>query len=661
MHRGSPGSPSLKVRLITSYLVVLAAGGLLTSLVGSWIVSGAIMREARRSAAHDLATARTLYEAWGDALLRDVASLAAAADRSSSELDRARERAGIDVLVLVDATGAQRIPAGHPTARPLPPAVFSAVLAGRTSLSTEILAPEVLAALDSALAERSRLPGSEAGGSVGEALVQLAVAPILGTDGEVAGALAGGRVWNRDHRLVDRVWELLYAAEAYGDRDAGRATIFLRDVRAATNVRDAAGERAIGTRVSPEVEAAVLEHGETRVDRAEAMGDWYIAAYEPLRSASGEIVGMLSVGVLESRWTAVRNRVILSFFVIASLGFLGILFATWLSIRAITRPLDEMVEATRAIAAGRFDRAMSTRSPAEVSELASAFNTMLASLREMKEDEAEWAHTLERKVRDRTDELVAMQARISQTERLASVGMLAAGVAHEINNPLGGILALAALTLEDLPPEGETRENLAEIVRQTERCRDIVKGLLQFSRQSEVQMEPTDVREVLAAALALVRKQALFFNVELTEEIPAVLPPVYADPAKLEQVFLNVLMNAGQAIDDRGSVRITARLEEDGEHVVVTFADTGKGIPRELLPHIFDPFFTTRAGGGGTGLGLAIAYGILADHRATISIDSEPGRGTTVTIRIPVSPYTESGGPTRAESMEIEPSGAAGA
>lgn len=659
MKTGSSGSASLKLRLISSYLVVLAAGGLLTSFVGSWIVSGAFMREARRSASHDLAATRTLYEAGGVGLLRQVESAARDIGHDPAAIASARAGTGLDFLVLLDPDGRIAAPGARAGARPLPDAALAPAVEGRPAASTEVLGPEALAALDPALPARARIPLA-AGGALEEGLVQLGVAPVRDSDGAVTGVVAGGRLWNGDPGFVDRVWNVLYSAETWGDREAGRATIFLGDVRVATNVRTSEGDRAVGTLASAEVRESVLEAGESRVDRVRAVHDWYIAANLPLESASGDVVGMLSVGVLESRWTSVRNRVILSFFVIATLGFLGILAATWLSIRAVTRPLDDMVEATREIAAGRFDRAVSVRAPAEVSQLAESFNTMVAGLREMKEDQAGWAHALEEKVRERTEELVAMQARISQSERLASVGMLAAGVAHEINNPLGGILALAALTLEDLPAEGEARDNIAEVLRQTERCRDIVKGLLAFSRQSEVQRKPTDVGEVLDAAIALVRKQALFFNVELVRRGPAELPPVFADRSKLEQVFLNILMNGAQAIEDRGRIEISTGLAEDGEHVEVGFSDSGRGIPKEQLPHIFDPFFTTRVGGGGTGLGLAIAYGILAEHRATISVDSEAGRGTTITIRFPVSPYSESGeAPTGPPAgPELEPAGA---
>jgi two-component system, NtrC family, sensor kinase len=651
---GSGGSASLKLRLISSYLVVLAAGGLLTSFVGSWIVSGAFMSEARRSAFHDLAAARTVYEAGRDALLRDVETAAADVDSALAAIASARAVPGLDFLVVLDREGRVVEPAPRPDARPVPAVALRPALEGRPSASTEVLGPDALGALSPALPGRARIPLAT-GGWLEDGLVQLAVAPVRGPGGAVTGVLAGGRLWNGDRGFVDRIWDLLYSAETWGDREAGRATIFLGGVRVATNVRNSSGDRAVGTPASDEVLERVLVDGETRVDRDRAVHDWYIAAYEPLRSASGDVVGMLSVGVLESRWTAVRNRVILSFFVIATLGFLGILAATWLSIRAVTRPLDAMVEATREIAAGRFDRSVSVRAPAEVSQLADSFNTMVAGLREMKHDQSEWAHTLEGKVRERTEELVSMQARISQSERLASVGMLAAGVAHEINNPLGGILALAALTLEDLPEEGEARENIAEVIRQTERCRDIVKGLLAFSRQAEVEREPTDVGDVLDAAIALVRKQALFFNVELVRTGPPGLPPVFADRSKLEQVFLNILMNAAQAIEDRGRIEIATELSEDGAHVEIRFADTGRGIPKEQLPHIFDPFFTTRVGGGGTGLGLAIAYGILAEHQATIAVDSDPGHGTTITIRFPVSPYSESGEAPTGPPAEPEP------
>jgi len=253
----------------------------------------------------------------------------------------------------------------------------------------------------------------------------------------------------------------------------------------------------------------------------------------------------------------------------------------------------------------------------------------------MKGDLEEWGRTLEQKVRQRTEELVAMQARVSQSERLASLGMLAAGVAHEINNPLGGILALTSLTLEDMPPDNPNRENLEEIVHQSQRCRDIVKGLLEFSRQSRMGEDLVELDKVLDDTLSLISKQAAFFNVVVVKEYDPRIRAVLANRSELQQVFMNILMNAAQAVEEHGTIRIVTRQAAADETVEVLISDTGHGIPPEDIGRIFDPFFSTKPSGQGTGLGLSIAYGIITSHRGTIVVDSEVGQGTTFTIRLP--------------------------
>lgn len=231
-----------------------------------------------------------------------------------------------------------------------------------------------------------------------------------------------------------------------------------------------------------------------------------------------------------------------------------------------------------------------------------------------------------------------MQARVSQSERLASVGMLAAGVAHEINNPLGGILALTALTLEDLKPDDPNRENLEEVVRQTQRCRDIVRGLLEFSRQSRMGADLADLNKILDDSLALISRQAAFFNVTLVKEYGPELPAVLADRGELQQVFVNILVNAAQSIEGHGTVKIVTRGDAGAGAVEVVVSDTGRGIPAEEIDRIFDPFFSTKPSGQGTGLGLSIAYGIITSHKGTIHVASEVGKGTTFTVRLPVAP-----------------------
>jgi two-component system NtrC family sensor kinase len=624
---------SLKSQLIWSYLVILGTGGLATSLVGSWIVSSTIMMQARRAVDHDFATARTAYEQQVHTLRLAVEFGASGApvqqylgrgdgEGAARYLDGIRRSAGFDFLGLAGPDGGVflSVPQDRPPVDISATAIYRAALSTVTAAGTERLTVRP-AGLD--------------------AIAILAAAPVIVADGRTAGILYGGVLLDGNFTLVDRVWNLLYSGDRFPDIDRGSVTIFSGDVRIATTVRTAEGARAIGTRAPAEVRDAVLTGGRIWLGRTFVVRDWHISEYAPISDYRGRVVGMLAVGILESTYTAIRNRVILSFFGIATLGFLLILGITYYIIRNITRPLGEMVAATRSITAGDFHQEVQTDSPGEIALLAASFNAMLKSLRQMKSDLEEWARTLEEKVKQRTHELAEMQARVAQSERLASLGMLAAGVAHEVNNPLGAILALTTLTAEDLPKGDPNAENLAEVVRQAERCRDIVKGLLQFSRQSKGKLEPVDLNEVLRDTLSLVGRQAIFFNVEVVRDLAPELPPVRADRSQMQQVFLNILMNAVQAMDERGTISISTRHDAETEAVEVTIADTGRGIPPEQIGRVFDPFFTTKESSHGTGLGLSIAYGIVTTHGGSIAVRSEVAKGTAFVVHLPVLAQTE--------------------
>ena len=194
-----------------------------------------------------------------------------------------------------------------------------------------------------------------------------------------------------------------------------------------------------------------------------------------------------------------------------------------------------------------------------------------------------------------------------------------------------------------MKPDDPNRENLEEVVHQTQRCRDIVRGLLEFSRQSRVSMELADLNKILEDALALVSRQAQFFNVQVVKELDPELPAVMADRNEFQQVFINILVNAVQAMQERGAITIVTRgLPAEGL-VEVRISDTGRGMPPEQVARIFDPFYTTKASGQGTGLGLSITYGIVRRHQGTISVESQVGKGSTFIIRLPVAEATESG------------------
>jgi two-component system NtrC family sensor kinase len=243
---------------------------------------------------------------------------------------------------------------------------------------------------------------------------------------------------------------------------------------------------------------------------------------------------------------------------------------------------------------------------------------------------------------------IVMEKKLQEThlqlvssEKLASLGKLAAGIAHEINNPLGGILIYASLMMEDLTQEDPRRGDLERIVQEASRCKEIVKSLLQFARQTEPKMEPTDINRAITDGLFFLENQALFHNIKIVKKLDPFLPLVRGNGSQLKQVFMNILVNAAEAMVESGTLTIATSLSPDRKTVFVEFTDTGEGIAEENLTRIFDPFFTTKDVGKGTGLGLSTSYGIVEDHGGKISVRSKVGEGSTFTIELPVHPMTQ--------------------
>ncbi len=245
-------------------------------------------------------------------------------------------------------------------------------------------------------------------------------------------------------------------------------------------------------------------------------------------------------------------------------------------------------------------------------------------------------------------ELEAVQSQLVHTEKIASLGRMAAGVAHEINNPLAGILIYAELLQRDLAADDAHRENLEVIVNQTMRCQQIVNRLLDFSRQTLGQKKLFDVNDVIHRCVELISHQAFFHNIKVVEHLDPLLPQIVGDPGQLQQVFTNLLLNAADAMSGQGRITITSRPAPREDGVILTFTDTGAGIPVEIRDKIFEPFFTTKPPGKGTGLGLSIVYGVMQRHGGTIEAESSPGEGTSFTIRLPLE------SPEKGVTLEFE-------
>ncbi len=233
-------------------------------------------------------------------------------------------------------------------------------------------------------------------------------------------------------------------------------------------------------------------------------------------------------------------------------------------------------------------------------------------------------------------ELEAAQSQLVHTEKIASLGRMAAGVAHEINNPLAGVLIYAELLQRDLEQEAVHRENIEIIIQQTMRCQQIVHRLLDFSRQTLGQRKLFDINDVVQRCVELISHQAFFHNIKVIQYLDPNLPPIIGDPGQLQQVFTNLLLNAADAMNGSGQITITSQPAPHGDGVVLRFTDTGTGIPDDIIDKIFEPFFTTKPPGKGTGLGLSIVYGVIQRHGGSIEAESPPGGGTTFTVRLPL-------------------------
>ena len=240
-------------------------------------------------------------------------------------------------------------------------------------------------------------------------------------------------------------------------------------------------------------------------------------------------------------------------------------------------------------------------------------------------------------------ELEKTQVQLLQSEKMASLGKLAAGVAHQLNNPLGGITLFTKLVLEEHDLPESAKEDLTRILKDAERCRDTVKELLEFTRQTKHMMRPHEVNRAISRTLFLLENQTLFQNITIDKNFADDLPLLMGDIQQLNHLFMNIILNAAQAMEGKGTLTLKTELLPEGEFIRIEITDTGPGIPDDILAHIFDPFFTTKEEGKGTGLGLSLVYGIVENHGGHIRAKSKLGVGTSFIIELPVSGPTEKG------------------
>ncbi len=305
----------------------------------------------------------------------------------------------------------------------------------------------------------------------------------------------------------------------------------------------------------------------------------------------------------------------------------------------VGNPVKQLVLMTRRVARGDLTHIVSIDTDDEMGHLARSFNRMTQSLQRANDEIHEWIRTLEQKVEERTKELKDAQSQLMRTEKLAAVGKIAATVAHEINNPLTGVFTYIKLMerkieegKRETPDVEKFREYLATMSREVQRTSAIVLNLLDFTRPKELSRMMVDLCFLVEESLGIVRNKVALSNVTVETRMEQ-MPEIMADPGQMKQVFINIIVNACEAMEAGGHLTITSRYDDETGTETVAFADTGPGISPEEMARVFEPFYTTKE--KGTGLGLAVVHGIVTRHNGTIDVRSEPGKGTEITIVLP--------------------------
>ena len=575
------------------------------------------------------------------------------------ELRALRARGRFDFLHLVDANGQWLFEPTFGSARTSKYSpMMTRALTGQPIVGIEIFTQEDLRRESLRLAERVKLklvptPHAQPSKRAMEdrAMIIRAIYPIRDNTGKVLALLDGGVLLNGNFEFVDAIRDLVYGPGSLPKDSWGTVTVFLDDVRISANVPHQSDERALGTRASEAVRIKVLQQGGVWTDRAFVVNDLYISAYEPIFDVDGQRVGMLHTGYLEAPFRNARNQalaaLILIFLVVITLSTLVAIKGA----KTLFKPIEAMTQVVGATQSGEDRRIGPVSSQDEIGELARQFDQMLDLLQERNQQIQRGASELEFKVEERTHELREKNIRLQKTitllqqtrqrlvtaEKLAALGELTAGIAHEINNPTAVILGNMDVLINELKEQAEpvqTEINL--IIEQIYRIRAIIDKLLQYSRPTEFAgyVQALDVNDVIEDTLILVKHEIETHGTVVKKHLKA-RTLVAINRQELQQVLVNILVNAAHAVDHKGLVTIeTADWTDEG--VMIRVSDDGEGIPADRLGRIFDPFYSTKP--KGTGLGLSVSYGLIRRYGGDITVESESGRGTRFSILLSREP-----------------------
>ena len=631
---------TVRFKLTMAAIAVIVVANCFLSLTTVKYASDVWLDEVQTRVRRNLNSARNVYESHGDLILAYLRAattdnrIAAAAQKehrgqAAALLARLHREGKMDFLCLLDAKGRVvcRAWEGGLTGDDLSynPLIAKVLKTEKPLRGTLILSRDELESEGPELAARAKFdlldtqaarPTREKSRSDG--MVVAAAAPVCDADGKVVAILYGGDLLNRRYEIVDAIKAQVFPPQFFQGRDIGTVTIFQGDLRISTNVALEDGSRAVGTRLSEVVYDEVVEQGGTWAAPAFVVNDWYITAYEPILDPDDEVVGVLYVGLLQAPFLNRRDVLIWSFLGLVLASTVTSLVLVFVVTNFVLRPIGRIIAMHDKIVAGDLSARVGQRPTGEMGRLCEAVDGMADSLAEREERLKQ-----------------ATRQQIGRSEQLASVGRLAAGVAHEINNPLTGVLTFACMLRDKENMDEQDRQDLDLIVHETTRAAGIVRGLLDFARERPVVKAPVNLNDVVRQTVRLLGNREAFQGIYIVDDLSDRLPKVEGDANQLQQVLVNLAVNACEAMPGGGTLLITSRVE-NGD-VVVRLTDTGCGIKQEHLDQIFEPFFSTKLASKGTGLGLSVSYGIVQQHGGTLEVESHEGKGSTFTVRLPTA------------------------
>jgi signal transduction histidine kinase len=585
--------------------------------------------------------------AIGDRLPRNQAERHKLADM----LQRVEQESSLSMITVVDLEGRVIVRANHPgrfgddtlmqdydsPSKPVSSIrrLLLNALTGKTIQSFEVFPPDVLSMESLEGEAKIQLKSTDQHAAPpntfeDRGLVMTVAMPLRNSLHKIVGAVLVGRLLNKDQSIVTDMRNRL------GDT----ASIFLGDVRIATNAR---GQATIGTLLDPERDS-VLRRGELFPLRNDRQVGWY----EPLRNDESQVIGAIWMGRQLSSLASINkaqsgieksaeSRANIYIIVAAVISLLiAIAIASFFSKR-VTARIDQLREGAEIVEKGQLNYRLQIDSGDEIELLSKQFNSMASKLEESHQ-------TLERKVEERTRELTESQEAMVQQEKMVGVGQLAAGIAHEMNTPLGTIIGYAQMLREDLAKEPTLSTSLGdieEIIGQAGRCRDLVKNLLNFSRRSSSEKANSDINDIVVKILSLIEHDFEMKGVHVHTDLDAKAPGARVNENEIAQVVLNLANNAADSMPSGGELRVSTHHDEESGRICLAVSDTGCGIKESDRTHVFEPFFTTKEVGKGTGLGLSICYKIIENHLGSIEFDTALGMGTTFRVYLPVHARNE--------------------